>query len=69
MKIRFLHTTPSAAPGYPFQPGQVIDVPKITTEVREWIKDGKAELLREPELEVATVGVTERAVGKASRRG
>lgn len=57
------------APDYPFQAGQIIDVPKITTEMREWIKDGKAELLREPELELATVGVNERAVSKASRRG
>ena len=72
MKIRFLRTTPSAVPAYPFQAGQIIEVEKLTEEMRAWLKpaaDGTvlAELIgAEPEL--AIVGVAEHAVVRGSKR-
>lgn len=66
MQIRFLHTTESAAPGYPFQAGQVITLTKLTAEARRWIADGLAELVRE-DGEVPTLPAIERAV--TTRKG
>jgi len=61
MTIRFLQTTPSAKPGFPFQPGQVITLTGMTREARQWLKDGRVEVVKEvPEAAVA--GVSERAV-------
>lgn len=37
MRLRFLQTTPSSNPEFPFQPGQVIYVTKLTAEMREWL--------------------------------
>jgi len=47
MILKFLRTTPSASPEFPFQPGQRIAVTKLTAEMRAWIKDGAAELIRD----------------------
>lgn len=47
MTIRFLETTPSAHPDYPFQAGQVIRLPRMTPTLRAWLKEGKAELVKE----------------------
>ncbi len=53
MTLRFLQTTPSASPGFPFQPGQVITVDRPTPEMRQWLKAGFAEVVKEePEIEV-----------------
>lgn len=67
MILKFLHTTPSQNPDFPFQAGQRIEVPKLTPEMRGWIKDGFAVLVGE-EIATAVVEPTERAVvrkGKA----
>lgn len=66
MRIRFLQTTPSASPDHPFQPGQTIEVSKLTQEMRSWLKsaDGhqpRAVLLKD-EPERAVVRGRERAV-------
>lgn len=54
MKIRFLQATESAAPGFPFQAGQVIDVPSLTPELRTALKTNRAEVVREePQMETA----------------
>jgi len=45
MRIRFLEATESMQPGYPFLRGQVIEVTKLTPEMRAWLKvrpDGTA---------------------------
>lgn len=53
MHLRFLQTTPSAHPEFPFQPGQVIHLVRLTPELRQWIATGHAEIVRdEPETAV-----------------
>jgi len=47
MKIRFVEITPSLTPGFPFQPGQTIEVAKLTPELRKWIKEGHAVLVKQ----------------------
>jgi hypothetical protein len=70
MRIRFLHTTASSNPHYPFQAGQIIEVPELTREMRNWLKSGGAEVLPEIEPEAAVVGADERAVeAKPRARG
>lgn len=68
MRIRFLQTTASQNPNFPFQAGQVIALDRLTPEARQWIKDGRAEVvLDSPEAAVQPAG--ERAVQpKAHRR-
>lgn len=61
MRVRFLQTTPSAAPDAPFQPGQMIDVPGLTREIRDWLKEGYAVVVPDA-LEAAAVAAPERAV-------
>jgi hypothetical protein len=66
--IRFLQTVESSAPGYPFMPGQVISgLSRLTPEQRQWIRDGRAELVGE-EPELATVGPVARAVSRKRAR-
>jgi hypothetical protein len=65
--VRFLRTTASSRPDYPFQAGQIIILPKLTAEVRAWIRDGAAELLPETAEETAVEGEKEQAVTR--RRG
>jgi hypothetical protein len=67
MTIRFLATTPSDAPEFPFQPGQEIPVPEVTDRVARWLRDGLAVVVRE-EPELATVAVSERAVMRHGKR-
>ena len=66
MQIRFLDLVESGSPDFPFVPGQIIDVPTLTPAMRAAVKDGRAELVRD-EPELATVGVTERAVTRRGR--
>lgn len=68
MQIRFLQTTASQNPNYPFQAGQVIVLDRLTPEARQWIADGRAEVMQEsPEAAIEPSG--ERAVQpKAQRR-
>lgn len=47
MRLKFLQTLPSGADGYPFQAGQVIDLPRPTKAMREWIARGWVEVLKE----------------------
>lgn len=61
MRLKFLQTVESSAPGFPFQAGQTIHVSKLTAEMRQWVKDGRAVVLPEiPETPAAPEG--ERAV-------
>ena len=61
MQIKFLRLTLSSNPAYPFQAGQVIETPRLTAEMKRWIKDGDAVLVRDtPETAVEPPG--ERAV-------
>ena len=68
MRIRFLQTTPSLNPDVPFRAGQVIDVPKLTAEMRAWFiapaagRLAMAELIDETSLEAAMIGPPEQAV-------
>lgn len=74
MKVRFLRMTDSAQPGFPFVPGQVIEVATLTPEVREWLKpldDGsyRAVVLDdEPEQAAAVIPTPEVAVMRPARR-
>lgn len=69
MTLRFVRTTASGRPDFPFQAGQIIHVEKLTAEMRVWLRDGAAELLKE-EPEAAVLGMTERAVEpRAKGRG
>lgn len=68
MRIKFLQTTPSRAPEYPFRAGQTIEVAGLTPEVRAWLESGLVEVLKD-EPEAATVAAAERAVTpRAARR-
>lgn len=67
MTIRFLQVTESAAPGFPFVPGQVIHLTGITPEVQRWIGSGSAEVVNE-EPEAAIVESGERAVLPRAKR-
>jgi hypothetical protein len=56
-QIRFLQSTASQNPNYPFQAGQVIWLLRLTAEVRQWIADGRAEVIPdEPEAALAPDG-------------
>jgi hypothetical protein len=44
-----------AAPGFPLYPGRVLDVPKLTSEMRGWLKAGRAEVIRDGANSVASV--------------
>ncbi len=48
MRLRFLHTVPSDNPHFPFQPGQILEMPRLTSEMRHWLREGWASLLPEP---------------------
>ena len=54
MRIKFLQTTPSTVPGYPFQAGQIVDV-EPTVEWLAMVDGIRAEAIldTEPELAVA----------------
>lgn len=66
MRVRFLHTTPSSSPEFPFQAGQIIPVEGLTKAVKRWIESGFAEVVRE-EPELATMRVPERAVSRGRK--
>lgn len=68
MQIRFLDLVESAAPGFPFMPGQTIDVPSMTPELRTALDSGRAELVRGEEPELATVAVRERAITRGTKK-
>jgi hypothetical protein len=62
MRIRILQVI-EATPGFPLRPGRVIEAERLSAEMKAWVKDGRAELVREEgggELAVAAGG--ERAV-------
>lgn len=66
MTLRFLETLQSSNPEAPFQPGQIIRLPRLTPEMQRWVRDGKAQLLHE-EPEMAVVDPVERAVTRTGR--
>jgi hypothetical protein len=68
VKIRFRQTTPSSHPEFPFQAGQVIDVPRLTPAIRQWLRDAFAEVV--PEIPDAAVAVddAERATVPPAKR-
>jgi hypothetical protein len=57
VRLRFLQLTASPNPYFPFQPGQVIHLSRLNPEVRQWIRDGRAELIQEV-AELAALGVS-----------
>lgn len=61
MKVRFLQLTESQVPGFPFVPGQIIEIDDLDRDVRRWLKYNHAEVVRE-EPETAVVTPAERAV-------
>jgi hypothetical protein len=66
MTLRFLQLVESSAPGYPFVPGQVIDgLSRLTPEQQQWIRDGRAELVRDEPPALAVAVPVERAVRRA----
>lgn len=65
MRLRFLATTESQVPGYPFQAGQEIVVDEVTPEVRRWLKYSHAVAVRE-EPEIAIAPPVERAVARVA---
>jgi hypothetical protein len=70
MQVRFLEVTPSSVPEFSFMPGQVINLAGMTPEVRKWLREGRAELVRETPMETATVEPEELAtVGGSLRKG
>lgn len=68
MTLRFLDLVPSAAPDYPFLPGQSIQVTRLTAEMRQWVRSGKATVVGDEEPELATVAPGERAVLPKGKR-
>jgi hypothetical protein len=67
VRLRFLNLVPSSCPDLPFRPLQIIDVEKLTPEMRGWVAAGHAELVKEAQ-ELATVGdSSERAVASKGR--
>jgi hypothetical protein len=72
VKIRFLQTVESLAPGYPFWPGQVIDVVSPPPELLPAINDGRAEVLRDSgsddEVALASVAETTAVIGQPKGR-
>jgi hypothetical protein len=63
MRIRFLRTTPSQLPDFPFQAGQIVHLPHLTPEFRQYLKEGAAEVLPpENGAETADLEPGERAV-------
>lgn len=62
MKLRFLQTTPSSNPDFPFQPGQTIELARLTADLRKWIKHGHAEVVRDDSTETAVAPKGEKAV-------
>lgn len=69
VRIKFLHTTPSAAPGLPFQAGQIIDVPTVTPEMLGWIRAGLAISLDEDETAMLGEPVETTALPAKRSRG
>lgn len=59
MRLKFLRTTASQSPEYPFRAGQIIPLERLTPEFRRFVRDGAAEVLPEDD--------TERAVAPAVR--
>jgi hypothetical protein len=56
MRLRFLQTTASDRPEFPFQAGQIIEVSsRLTPEMLRWLKEGVAIAL-EDAAEAATLG-------------
>lgn len=69
MKIRFLETWESDVAGVPFQAGQLIEVPGLTSALRRAIKENRAEVVREePEIETAMVNVKSQHPRRSTRR-
>lgn len=69
MDLRFLQPVDSSAPDFPFLPGQILrGLSRLSPQMETWIREGRAELVREDGAELATVGVRERAVVRKGRR-
>jgi hypothetical protein len=61
VRLRFLVTTASQRPEFPFQAGQEIVLTGLTPEVQSWLRGGLVVVVPE-ESEAAVVVPTERAV-------
>lgn len=69
MKLRFMQTTASDSPEYPFQAGQIIEVPGLTRTMRGWLRDGWAVLVDEPEAAVMGAAPERATVARPRARG
>lgn len=71
MRIRFLETTPSDRPDFPFQVGQVIEWPDLDDTVQRWLESGIAEVVPESAAESAALDVAAQAAvePRPKRRG
>lgn len=47
MRLKFVRTTPSNSPDFPFQPGQIITLAALSPEAEQWLRNGDAEPLPE----------------------
>jgi hypothetical protein len=52
----------SRSPGFPFQPGQIIELPRPTKEMFGWIKRGWVEVLKEEPERAVVHDTNEHAV-------
>ena len=62
MRLKFLQTTTSDNPNFPFQAGQVVDVADLSPSMRAALETGSAVLVSDPGPEAAVVSAPERAV-------
>ena len=53
--IKFLQTTPSDNPDFPFQAGQIVDLP-MSKRVQQWITDGFAVVIAPAREEKTVLG-------------
>lgn len=70
MRVKFLRTVPSGSPDFPFQAGQIIVLPKLTAEVRQWLADEAAVLLAdEPETAMFREALNDAMLPRGKARG
>lgn len=60
--VRCLALVESDAEGFPFQPGQVIRVPRLTPTLKAAVRDGRAEIVRDVRVEAAINEPREQAI-------
>jgi hypothetical protein len=69
MRLKCLQTLPSLSPDVPFQAGQVLTLPTLTPEMRQWVADGRAIVLEDDEAAALGPAPEMAAIGSAKLRG